>query len=53
MITFRLPADVESPAQEVHSAPLEGDTGLHDLSDDELVLLLDRGRALGRGSIGR
>jgi hypothetical protein len=50
MITFRLPADVESPAEEVHSAPLAGDETLHDLTDEDLTVLLDRGRALSRGS---
>jgi hypothetical protein len=49
MITFRLPAEVESPAEEVHSVPLEGSERLHDLTDGELGVLLDRGKALSRG----
>ena len=49
MITFRLPIDVDLPAREVHSAPLDGMVQLHDLSDDQLVLHLDVAKALGRG----
>src|SRR5688572_25885105 len=37
MITFRLPVDIDRPALEVHSAPMEGGDQLHDLSDDSLA----------------
>jgi hypothetical protein len=49
MITFRLPVDVDRPAQEVHSSPLSGAEQLHDLTDDQLIRHLDDARALGRG----
>ena len=47
MITFRLPVDIDQPAVEVHSAPIDGAQQLHDLSDAELIQHLDRARALG------
>jgi hypothetical protein len=50
MITFRLPIDVDLPAVEVHSAPLEGAAPLHELSDDQLGFYLGLAKVLGRGS---
>ena len=49
MLAFRLPADVESAAEELHSVPLRGDERFHDLADQDLMALLDRGRTLSRG----
>lgn len=49
MITFRLPIDVDLPAEQVHSVPVDGMAQLHDLKDDQLVRLLELARALGRG----
>ena len=49
MITFRRPVDVDLPATDVHSAPLDGAAQLHDLTDDQLVMYLRVARALGRG----
>jgi hypothetical protein len=50
MITFRLPIDVDLPAVQVHSAPLEGSAPLHDLTDDQLGFYLRIAQSLGRGS---